>query len=240
MAAFRCPSDIGISSGNQRARLNYGACLGDAVRGTHGGWGNERNRGAFRCRYQLRFADILDGLSNTIACGEFVTDSGTREVKGSAVLSLGTRVSQVASECRDAVVDPARPLFYLVSARLSGSVAGTGTARGHQWNDGLPHFSGINTVVPPNGPTCMNGGTGSFGMYTAGSRHVGGCHILLADGSIQFITENIDAGDQTVGPVSAAGADSAFRFGIGGEQSPFGVWGALGSRASKESVPTDF
>lgn len=237
VGGYLCPSDTGRpQQGNQRARLNYAACVGDAVRGTHGGWGNERNRGVFRARYFLRLRDILDGTSNTVAFSEFLVDTGQREINAGAAIRLGTRVSQVPAECRDAVTNPDNPRFYADSVTLSGSGSGTGTPRGLQWNDGLPHFSGFNTVMPPNGPSCLNGGTGSFGIYSAGSRHTGGVNVALADGSVRFVSESVNSGNQNSGPYTAAGADSAFSAGSGGGESPFGVWGALGSRNGSETV----
>lgn len=232
---YLCPSDTGrVQRGIQRARLNYGACVGDAVRGTHGGFGDERNRGAFRARYFIRFRDIVDGQSNTIALGEFVVDAGMREINAGAAINVGPRVSQVPAECRETVVNPTDARYYADSAQMSGPNGGT--PRGLQWNDGLPHFTGFNTVMPPNGPSCMNGGSGSFGIYSAGSRHTGGINIVMADGSVQFATDSIDAGNQNSGPYTAAGADSDFSAGAFGGESPFGVWGALGSRNGKETV----
>ncbi len=232
---YLCPSDTGrVRRGNQRARLNYAACVGDAVRGTHGGFGDERNRGAFRARYFIRFRDIVDGQSNTIALGEFVVDAGMREINAGAAINVGPRVSQVPAECRETVVNPTDARYYADSAQMSGPNGGT--PRGLQWNDGLPHFTGFNTVMPPNGPSCMNGGSGSFGIYSAGSRHTGGINIVMADGSVQFATDSIDAGNQNSGPYTAAGADSDFSAGAFGGESPFGVWGALGSRNGKETV----
>ena len=45
----------------------------------------------------------------------------------------------------------------------------------------------------------------------------------MADGAVRFISENINAGDQTAASV-LSGA------------SPYGVWGALGTMASGETV----
>ena len=59
-------------------------------------------------------------------------------------------------------------------------------------------------------------------MYSAGSDHSGGVQICLVDGSVQFISETIDTGDLTqTNPI----------FG----RSPYGTWGALGSRDGGEA-----
>jgi prepilin-type processing-associated H-X9-DG protein len=58
------------------------------------------------------------------------------------------------------------------------------------------------------------------------SRHPGGVNALFGDGSVTFLTETIDAGDQAAVPLPSNG----------GGISPYGVWGAMGSRAGGEVV----
>jgi prepilin-type processing-associated H-X9-DG protein len=55
-------------------------------------------------------------------------------------------------------------------------------------------------------------------MVAASSYHSGGVNVSLGDGSVRFISETIDSGTitATTTPVSSG-------------ESPFGVWGALGS-----------
>ncbi len=58
------------------------------------------------------------------------------------------------------------------------------------------------------------------------SNHQGGCHVLMADGAVKFITDSIDAGDQTA-PVPQTDTPNT-------ERSPYGLWGALGTLSSSE------
>ena len=61
------------------------------------------------------------------------------------------------------------------------------------------------------------------------SRHQGGAHVLMGDGAVIFITDSIEAGD--------AHAQSVYYWGARvGSKSPYGLWGALGTKASKEVV----
>jgi len=104
--------------------------------------------------------------------------------------------------------------------------------RGYQWAGGRPNYSQVQTIRPPNSIRCMMGGPDTQGMIRVGSRHQGGAHVLIGDGAIKFITDRIEAGNQagnqTVAPTGA------------GQPSVDGLWGRLGSRASKEIIDSDF
>ena len=64
------------------------------------------------------------------------------------------------------------------------------------------------------------------------SRHQGGVHILMADGAVIFVSDSIEAGDPRAGMVwrNGQGPQSP------GSQSPYGLWGSLGTKASKEVI----
>jgi prepilin-type N-terminal cleavage/methylation domain-containing protein len=73
---------------------------------------------------------------------------------------------------------------------------GPGSHAGFFWStwDIMHTFNGINLPlrIKPSGPWVVED-TG-FASY-----HVGGCHFLLADGSVHFISENISSGVRPVG-----------------------------------------
>jgi prepilin-type processing-associated H-X9-DG protein len=79
-------------------------------------------------------------------------------------------------------------------------------------------------VLPPNAPSCTNSDNDTgYGIWTPTSYHPGGVNVSLADGSVRFISETINAGSSTATEVTTG-------------LSPYGVWGALGSIGGGESL----
>jgi len=96
--------------------------------------------------------------------------------------------------------------------------------RGRTWSGGYPIIQGFTTVLAPNGPRCaVDRGEWSWGVLPPDSYHPGGVNVTMADGSTQFITDNIDTGNLAAAEVTTG-------------PSPYGVWGALGSKNGRESV----
>ena len=219
-------------------------------------------RGAFVPREKMSFRDILDGLSNTIIAGEIATDLGDFDNRTIAANPLdmvgdtyGTAPTGSPGLCKNhPSIDPARPTFWdaALSAIIADPSPNTGMdlpeARGFRWAAGQPVFTTMNTMLAPNSPTCILGagevGTiTQFAQQVAGvlppsSRHQGGCHVLMGDGAIKFITDSIEAGNANNIPVSQAG--TAGDNNAAGSASPYGLWGSLGTRASKEVISEEF
>ena len=63
-------------------------------------------------------------------------------------------------------------------------------------------------------------------MMAVSSRHPGGAHVALGDGSVRFVNESINTGDLNV---------DAATTNLGGN-SPYGIWGALGTLIGSEVV----
>jgi prepilin-type processing-associated H-X9-DG protein len=84
-------------------------------------------------------------------------------------------------------------------------------------------------MVPPNGGPACSSGSGqyeiSYMVVNASSYHQGGVNAVMLDGSVQFVGDDIDAGDPNGSP-GAAAAGSTDRRSYRG-QSVWGVWGAL-------------
>ncbi|MEM9369004.1 MAG: DUF1559 domain-containing protein [Planctomycetota bacterium] len=248
---LRCPSDPGIGL-PALGRTNYGANIGDAIRWTewgawrlNGGSWNQNHwvnsgarvscRGFFVQRLDMKFRDILDGLSNTIAMGELVTDLGDRDARTHINRNNGWFPNGVrgrADVCDDDL-DPARPRFWLQAGVTLEN--GATRRRGFRWANSNMAFTNITTMRGPNTPLCFGGGWGSTGQTEIGSRHQGGAHVCMGDGAVKFITDSIDAGNSGNSSVFDGNADFP-----AGSQSPYGLLGALGSRANGEIIDTEF
>jgi prepilin-type processing-associated H-X9-DG protein len=250
---LRCPSDPGVGL-PAMGRSNYAACLGDAIQFqdqgpyTNGGLQvissantislRAAGRGAFIARLKTAFRDMLDGTANTIMIGEIATDLGDRAItttwKNSP--SFGT-VRNNPLFCRTADIDPLRPKFWTAAATNLG--AGN-QGRGFRWASGAAPYTAMNTILPPNTELCTEFGHTGTGILPPSSRHQGGVHVVMADGAVKFITDSIEAGNsmaptpQTAPPAAAIATSSA------GVVSPYGLWGSLGTKASKEVISADF
>lgn len=216
--ALRCPS--AKSNHKSFGQTNYAFCVGDVSQEIHQ---PASLRGAFACCMTSRFEDVTDGLSNTIAIGEIGTASGL-SVIGQFAINQATDILTNPSLCQR-VRDTSRRQDYGKAVPLGES------GRGGRWADGAAGFGLINTVLPPNSPSCAIGGTQAVdGLYSAGSFHPGGSQVLMADGSVEFISESIDAGDPSHSPVSSQELTG------GPIASPYGVWGSLGTSAGGEEL----
>ena len=263
---LRCPSDPGVGL-PALGRTNYAACLGDSqwwsMRGAtnHGRWNmnvpnrwkytpingwsrhaRASNRGAFAPHLEAKFRDILDGLSNTIAMGEIATDLGDRDKR-----TIGTRnPNQVANIrenpkwCEDqGQIDPERPQFWAPTAPVETNA---NQGRGFRWADMRVHDTGCHTILPPNQEVCWVNNVGNTAIGTMSSRHQGGCHVLMADGAVKFVTDSIEAGNSRAAVVWLNGSNLGPNppANVPGSPSPFGLWGALGSKGGKETIDESF
>ncbi|MEM9826923.1 MAG: DUF1559 domain-containing protein [Planctomycetota bacterium] len=262
ISTLRCPSDPGVGAPAQ-ARTNYAACIGDSTdwvnwgfwRWQNNSWNqghiqnaNASNRGFFYNRRQLSLADCLDGTANTIAAGEHATDLADRSIRTAPMYGAGwNNVHNNPSYAVDqGWKDPLRPLYW--DPTIGTGDCGTpclrwdGWKRGFRWADSVPIYTSFTTILPPNREVVIGGG-GDFdtGIIPPSSQHPGGCHVLMGDGAIKFITDSIEAGDSTHPVVRLNGDMNASNVGtLPGSKSPYGLWGALGTRASKEVFEGDF
>ncbi len=262
---LRCPSDPGIGLPAQ-GRTNYAACVGDSIDQMHQGGGRNTNtglwpesegrasrargsnRGVFEPYRAASFKDILDGLANTIAAGEIATHLGDRDVRTDPAVSVNIQPEVANTGMRldacDGNIDQSRPQFWQAGIdTLSANASGTDTwrnrnARGFMWANAAVTCSAFGTTRPPNKATCIGWrGLSEPGALSTSSRHQGGTHVLMADGAVKFITDSIEAGNQNALSVKVG---NTVPNPVPGDKSPYGLWGSLGTKASKEVIEAQF
>ncbi|GAA5507736.1 DUF1559 domain-containing protein [Novipirellula caenicola] len=258
IATLRCPSDPGTGL-PAHGRTNYAACMGDsidfmrqgpvqisggAVKDPPAAWvagrAREACRGVFVARKGTRFRDILDGLSNTIAAGEIATDIGDRDKRTIASINNKTGTVRKTPTTCESQVDPERPNFWRTGTPPQLGAAATG--RGYRWGAGPTPWTMCNTILPPNRELCFGGNSAGSpndtdGVAPMSSRHQGGVHVLMADGAVVFVTDSIEAGNSNHENVWRNGSIPSAK---PGNPSPYGLWGALGTRASSEVIDSEW
>lgn len=212
-----CPSEqeLSFEINNVVGQLNYRASMGDQIEDND--VRPRTPRGAFGYDRPVRPAEITDGLSNTVLLVEAPSgrfgDEKSRDPIGSILIQKGggAWTGRSPAECEAA-------WSGVYDLHLDDEIPGS------RWPDGRVYYSGAVIAAPPNGYQCSAALVDyRWGVFGAGSRHTGGCFVAFGDGSVKFISQNIDAGDQ-----------SAFSTSTLNGSSPYGLWGALGTRAGGE------
>ena len=173
------------------------------------------NRGLFFGKKPMRFRDCLDGLSNTLMFSE------------SCIAS-----KPVARNVSDLAFDPSR----CIAASEDPGTEFWPKGREATWADGCLRSSGFQTILPPNSPSATSDDSDLEGVMSTSSHHAGGVHVAFADGAVKFIMDAIDAGSSDSPTVALLPHKE---YAPAKSQSPFGVWGAIGTRASAEHFNGD-
>jgi prepilin-type N-terminal cleavage/methylation domain-containing protein/prepilin-type processing-associated H-X9-DG protein len=184
------------------------------------------SRALFGVNSKVQFKSVTDGLSKTLALGEFAlvnlsTDaSGTRRVvndRWGVANTTSSNANRSARECAK---------LFINDQYTAGTNAASLVPPGMNAYAGRTAF--FNTFMRPNGAVCTFGNSGGSGDWHSQtvpprSKHPGGVHVGFADGAVVFLSETIDNGT----------ADTLALQGTSGPPagpSQAGVWGALGSR----------
>lgn len=186
---------------------------GGAGKNNNYAWQCNNVRGPFANGIWRGLAACIDGTSNTLAFSEQVITLGNRNmIRGGAM-----EISAVGSLTNGSLCLSAKDGKYLKA--VSGATVGS--AEIGLLFDGRGH-GGFTTILPPNNPSCFNSFAYGYGISTPTSYHSGGVNACAMDGSVQFISETVDA-------------DSASNAQKTSGTSPYGVWGAMGTINGGES-----
>ena len=253
--SFMCPSDgkntdDGRSTGERR--INLQLSLGDSVRmqGNARGlftWNGSATilTDAAQIQSEIKrlvrpktMGAVSDGTSNTVFVSECTTGAlGTRSVKEGA--SHQSTDHKIANGTVDPLTGHPADCRANVTWCLNGAVRDDdrnavktpsgSVMRGGRQFDRMQGYNTFNTLMPPNGPSCNEGGSDDrWGIYPPLSNHTGGVNCGYVDGSVHFIANSIDTNNLN-GDVG--GGDPNYT-----GKSRFGVWGALGSISGGEST----
>ncbi len=219
---FLCPSDRAAPSGTGLKHTNYMYCSGDSI-DLH--VTNGASRGMFGRDHSappvsgFRFGDVTDGLSNTIAMSERLRgDTGNqRTMTYQAAGNWFTTPNQCVANFDFSTQQWNPP--------STSATPGPRAWAGVRWSDGGMGFTGLTTNAPPNSVSCAwNAHDAQNGVYPPSSNHTGGVNAAMGDGSVRFIRDNINVGNQNANGTAITGI------------SPYGVFGALGSRRGRETA----
>ncbi len=231
-SAFLCPSaqQADIPAFNGISKCHYVFSVGDEL------WHNARmdsqesgsSRGDIRSMFlpglptlmrdSLRkFKDIADGTANTVAMSEVA--GPPRElamIRGDVASFNGIHSGNAfPGPCLNVPRSTTNPFEY---------ATGADCWRGLILGDGRTINNKFTTTLGPNAPSCAFGGTNnSWGTYAPSSEHQGGVQTLMFDGAVRFVTDSINCGNVNAFQVTSG-------------NSPYGIWGAMGSPQGKETV----
>jgi hypothetical protein len=226
--ALICPSN-GVTgkpedhSGYTCYRFNYGD--------NPGNWSvNSQVRGPFGYCVYHPISAVRDGLSNTLCFSEKAVDNygaNSTDVKVQAatyaVAANGGFSGGYLSD-RSVCIGSASGNEYQFG--VGGLTNGFTYKYSWQWCGGHWYHIGFVTTLPPNSPSCYNRASYYNALFSATSFHPGGVNVTLMDGSGRFVSETIDSGTDNAFPTPSAPSG----------KSPFGIWGAYGSRDGGEST----
>jgi len=195
---FLCPSEVNDMSRPDGSLIHYPLTYGV----NHGSWfvyqrgTSNGGHGAFTPNRSIRMRDFTDGTSNTLAMME--------------VKAFNPYFRNGANPTGNNQPLPAN------ESAISGYGGDFKTNSGHtEWVDGHVHQSGVTTTFPPNSlvphthtdgvtydvdfTSCRESGAGctdlfTYAAVTARSYHTGIVNVLVADGSVHSLSENIDLG----------------------------------------------
>lgn len=187
VANFICPSDLSQLPATLFAGNNYYANMGTTIlyqspsnNPSSASFGFPEHNGAFSSSRAVKFADILDGTSNTAMMSEKNKGDGSNGIStpASDTYQPGTfpgTADQAMADCLAINVQDLSKQGY--------------SNVGAPWLQPYHSTTVYYHILPPNTRSCMYP-PGRIAT-TAMSRHPGGVNVALCDGSVRFVANSI-------------------------------------------------
>jgi prepilin-type processing-associated H-X9-DG protein len=169
-----------------------------------------------------------------------------------AIMAMPNAIGQSSrTEC--STIATGTPIFrpdLVLGARNGNETTGTNIkllSGGTRWFNADSFYTWFNAILPPNSPSVWVGGvdsgTGnqarSAAILPPTSYHTGGANVGLMDGSVRFVSDTVDWQSNPTGNGIIADKNNGYPLCVYQGESPFGVWGAVGSRDGGESRNLD-
>ena len=238
IGALMCPSEIQrkpvigsmgltsyhVNSGDIVTSWGYVNVRGPFIPGvqTPNG-GNSVSPGTPPSPRYTRIKDVTDGLSKTVAFGEVIVGRVTKSLPAGIANTIPS-ASSSPSVCTGQIGSDGQYAAVYSNNNYDRQLPGS------CWGAATDTMTAFQTMAAPNSPRCAQD-MGNNPIVPARSYHRGGAYVAMCDGSVQFITDGIDAGDPTSTTTSTGTAVSGLTY---KGQSIRGVWGAMGTRAHGE------
>ena len=192
---FACPSDPNTYAGQVYGFTNYHT--------NYGRWVVLENKwdGVFGTGFvpygsvpkmdATKITDITDGTTNTVMFAEVAN--------GMIGQTPANNARDPRRDCLDGGAVPrvnnvttVRNYLLGLNPQTAGSLGWNW--RGYPWREGSIWRNGFNTILGPNKP-CYRPNNGQWWelITPASSYHSGGVNVCLADGSVRFVADGVDA-----------------------------------------------
>jgi prepilin-type N-terminal cleavage/methylation domain-containing protein len=200
LTVFLCPSS---SPAPQRSSVswggpgtNYAWCTGSRIDTV---WAGSAFNGMMAYQVDRNMAFVSDGLSNTLMASEILSGTGAMSSPGKYpydIFYVGNGPFNSVGN-RDF---PTPTELATIGSAAQTSPTGVRGNNGTLWGWYAASQSTLNTAATPNwqypsvGGDCCPGGAHDWGVgiIPPRSMHTGGVNAVLGDGSVRFITDNVN------------------------------------------------
>jgi prepilin-type N-terminal cleavage/methylation domain-containing protein/prepilin-type processing-associated H-X9-DG protein len=191
------------------------------------------SRGTFQPQRNVGLESITDGTSNTVLISERISYARNKVYTSGTKYPLLENIAHAVSgvfpdddynSCEKSAFSPEECFKTSDKNYYKTGINVMGDKTSSRWIDGGSPFTWFNTILPPNSPSCISSNAdGNPIIVPPTSAHAAGCNVAFADASVSFISNTIDWGNDPTASCCRSGP------------SPFGVWGAIGSRDGGEA-----